>query len=101
MAIGQQSVLMETQLVLATVAQRYQLYLVPGNPLEPEALLSLHLKNDLPMTLQCALQHSPIREPFIGGSDQSRHIDVMHIFRCHTISSPVGCSYVMQHSPGM
>jgi cytochrome P450 len=48
--IGTNFALMETQLVLATIAQRYQLHLVPGHPIEPEALLSLRLRYGLPMT---------------------------------------------------
>src|SRR5260370_806696 len=52
MCIGSNFALMEMQLILATVAQRYQLHLVPGHPVEPEALLSLRLRYGLPMTLQ-------------------------------------------------
>jgi cytochrome P450 len=41
MCIGNNFALMEMQLILATIAQRYRLHLVPGHPVEPEALLSL------------------------------------------------------------
>jgi cytochrome P450 len=43
--------LMEMQLILATVAQRYRLRLVPGHQVEPEALLSQRPRYGLPMTL--------------------------------------------------
>jgi cytochrome P450 len=49
--IGNNFALMETQLVLATIAQHYQLRLVPGHPVEPEAFLSLRPRSGLPMTL--------------------------------------------------
>jgi cytochrome P450 len=51
MCIGSNFALMEMQLILATVAQRYKLRLVPGHPVEPEALLSLRPGYGLPMTL--------------------------------------------------
>src|SRR6266700_2650341 len=49
--IGSNFALMEMQLILATVAQRYRLRLVPGHQVEPEALLSLRPRYGLPMTL--------------------------------------------------
>ena len=49
--IGSNFALMEMQLILATVAQRYRLRLVPGHQVEPEALLSLRPRCGLPMTL--------------------------------------------------
>jgi cytochrome P450 len=49
--IGNNFALMEMQLILATVAQRYKLRLVPGHPVEPEAFLSLRPRYGLPMTL--------------------------------------------------
>jgi cytochrome P450 len=49
--IGNHFALIEMQLILATVAQRYHLHLVPGHPVEPEALLSLRPRYGLPMTL--------------------------------------------------
>jgi cytochrome P450 len=51
MCIGNNFALMEMQLILATVAQRYTLRLVPGHPVEPEAFLSLRPRYGLPMTL--------------------------------------------------
>ena len=54
MCIGSNFALMEMQLILATVVQRYQLHLVPGHPVEPEALLSLRPRYGLRMTLQRA-----------------------------------------------
>jgi cytochrome P450 len=53
MCIGNNFALMEMQLILATVAQRYKLRLVPGHPVEPEACLSLRPRYGLPMTLHC------------------------------------------------
>jgi cytochrome P450 len=49
--IGNHFALIEMQLILATVAQRYHLHLVSGHPAEPEALLSLRPRYGLPMTL--------------------------------------------------
>ena len=54
MCIGNNFALMEMQLILATIAQRYKLRLVPGHPVEPEALLSLRPRYGLPMTLHRA-----------------------------------------------
>jgi cytochrome P450 len=51
--IGNNFALMEMQLILATVAQRYTLRLVPSHPVEPEAFLSLRPQYGLPMTLHC------------------------------------------------
>ena len=42
---------MEAQLVLATIAQRYRLRLVPGHRVEPQALLTLRPRGGLPMML--------------------------------------------------
>jgi cytochrome P450 len=52
MCIGNYFALMEMQLILATVVQRYRLHLVPGHTVEPEALLSLRPRCGLPMLLQ-------------------------------------------------
>src|SRR5437588_446894 len=49
-------VIQEAQLVLATVAQRYCLRLVPGHPVEPQVLLTLRPRYGLPMTLLPRLQ---------------------------------------------
>jgi len=51
MCIGNHFAMMEAQLVLATIAQRYQLRLVPGHTVEPEALVTLRPRDGLPMTL--------------------------------------------------
>jgi cytochrome P450 len=40
---------MEAQLILATVAQRYRLHLVPGHPVEPQALVTLRPRYGLAM----------------------------------------------------
>lgn len=50
--LGNNFALMEMQLILATVAQRYKLRLVPGHTVEPEALFSLHPRYGLPMMLE-------------------------------------------------
>ena len=41
----------EAQLILATVAQRYRLDLVPGHPVVPEPLVTLSARHGLLMTL--------------------------------------------------
>jgi cytochrome P450 len=50
--IGNTFALMEAQLILATVAQRYRLCLVPDHPVEPQALLTLRPRDGLPMRLE-------------------------------------------------
>ena len=50
--IGNEFAAMETQLVLAIVAQRYRLRLVPGHPVEALALLTLRQRNGVLMTLE-------------------------------------------------
>jgi cytochrome P450 len=49
--IGNTFAMMEVQLVLATVAQRYCLRLLPGHPVEPQVLLTMRPRYGLPMTL--------------------------------------------------
>lgn len=49
--IGNAFAMMEAQLVLATVAQRYSLRLVPGHRAEPQVQLTLRPRCGLPMTL--------------------------------------------------
>jgi cytochrome P450 len=49
--IGNQFALTEAQLVLATIAQRYQLRLVPGHPVRPRPVFVLRTSDGLPMTL--------------------------------------------------
>ncbi len=51
MCIGSNFAMMEAQLILATVAQRYQLRLLPGHRVEPEVLLTMRPRYGLPMTL--------------------------------------------------
>ena len=43
--------MMEAQLILATIAQRYQLRMVPGHPVEPQMLVTLRPKYGLQMTI--------------------------------------------------
>jgi cytochrome P450 len=47
---------MEAQLILATVAQRYRLRLVPGHRVVPEVVLTIRPRHGLPVTLQSAEQ---------------------------------------------
>ncbi len=42
---------MEAQLILAGVAQKYRLDLVPGYPVEPEAMMTLQARHGVMMTL--------------------------------------------------
>lgn len=51
LCIGSNFAMMEAQLILATIAQRYRLRLVPGHQVEPQALLTLRPRHGLPMTL--------------------------------------------------
>jgi cytochrome P450 len=50
--IGNSFAMMEAQLMLATIAQRYQLRLAPGQAVEPEPLLTLRPKGGLKMRVQ-------------------------------------------------
>ncbi|MCI0648631.1 MAG: cytochrome P450 [Chloroflexi bacterium] len=47
--IGSHFALTEAQLILATIAQRCRLELVPGHPVEPDPLITLRPKYGLPM----------------------------------------------------
>lgn len=49
--IGNSFAMMEAQLLLATLAQRYRLELVPGRRVEPEPLVTLRPRGGLPMRL--------------------------------------------------
>jgi cytochrome P450 len=49
--IGNNLALIESQLILATVAQRYSLRLVPGTRVEPQPTVALRPRNGLPMKL--------------------------------------------------
>jgi cytochrome P450 len=50
--IGNQFALTEAQLVLAAIAQRYQLRLVAGHPVKPNPVFTLRTSNGLPMTAE-------------------------------------------------
>ncbi len=52
MCIGNHFAMMEAQLILSTVAQRYQARLVPGHQVEPQMSVTLRPRYGLPMTLQ-------------------------------------------------
>ena len=43
--------MLEAQLIIATVAQRYELTLVPGRRVEPERKFVLRPRGGLPMTI--------------------------------------------------
>jgi cytochrome P450 len=49
--IGRSLALVEAQLILATVAQKYRLHLVPGHPVEPKAMMTLQPRHGVLMTL--------------------------------------------------
>jgi cytochrome P450 len=49
--IGNEFALMESQLVLAMIAQRFRLRVAPGHTAEPEPLITLRPKGALPMTV--------------------------------------------------
>ena len=49
--IGRHFAMMEAQIVLAVLAQRYRLDMVPGHPVEPQAMISLRPRFGLPMTV--------------------------------------------------
>lgn len=52
LCVGKPFAIMETRLVLATVAQHYQLRLLPGHPVTPEALVTLRPRYGMPMTVE-------------------------------------------------
>ncbi|GIV95852.1 MAG: cytochrome P450 [Herpetosiphonaceae bacterium] len=52
LCIGNNFALMEAQLILATLAQRYQLELVPGHRVEPEPLITLRPRYGLRMVVK-------------------------------------------------
>jgi cytochrome P450 len=51
LCIGHNFALLEAQLIIATVAQRYQLDLAPGHAVEPERIFVLRPRGGLPMTI--------------------------------------------------
>jgi cytochrome P450 len=51
LCIGQNLAMMEMLLVLAMVTQAYQLHLVPGHPVEPQARITLRPRHGILMTL--------------------------------------------------
>ena len=50
--IGNQFALIEAQLIVATLAQRYRLHLVPGHRVEPWPLITLRPRFGMPMTIE-------------------------------------------------
>jgi len=51
LCIGSNFARMEAELILATIAQRYQLRLLPGHQVDPQVLLSMRPRHGLPMML--------------------------------------------------
>lgn len=49
--IGNNFALMEAQLILSTIAQRYRLRLIPNHPVEPQMVVTLRPRYGMPMTL--------------------------------------------------
>ena len=52
--IGQSFALIEAQLVLATIVQRYRLDLLPGHVVTPVAAVTLRPRTSMPMTVHAA-----------------------------------------------
>jgi cytochrome P450 len=52
LCMGNHFALMETQIILAMVAQRYRLQSVPGHPVEPSISLMLRARHGIRMTLE-------------------------------------------------
>jgi cytochrome P450 len=52
LCIGNQFALTEAQLALASLAQRYRRQLLPGHPVPPNPIFTLHTSHGLPMNLQ-------------------------------------------------
>ena len=59
LCIGQHFALIEAQLALAMIAQRYQLRLVPGQRIEPQVMVTIRPRSGVQMTLRS-------REPMPG-----------------------------------
>ena len=58
--IGNSFAMMEAVLVLATIAQRYQLAMLPGQPITPHATLTLRPHPNLQMTLAARPAQAPV-----------------------------------------
>ena len=52
MCIGADFAMIEAQLALASIAQRYRLRLAPGQKVEQQALVTLRPRDGMPMRLQ-------------------------------------------------
>lgn len=50
--VGAALAVTETMLILATMAQRYRLHLVPGHPVEPQAIVTLRARRGMKMVLE-------------------------------------------------
>ncbi|MCG8350678.1 MAG: cytochrome P450 [Chloroflexales bacterium] len=60
--IGNNFAMMELQLVLATIAQRYRLALVPGHPIEPEPMITLRPRYGILMDLVPRTEAETLRD---------------------------------------
>ncbi len=58
--IGAAFAMAEAMLILATIAQRYRLRLVPGHPVEPQGLITLRARHGLAMTLERRQEARPL-----------------------------------------
>src|SRR5438046_2942926 len=56
--IGESFAWMELVLVVATIAQRWKLRLVPGHPVEPQALVTLRTRYGMRMTIERRIESS-------------------------------------------
>ena len=66
--IGNHFALIEAQLIVATLAQRYRLHLVPQHRVEPWALITLRPRFGMPMTIEPRVAETT----FVVGSTQIR-----------------------------
>jgi len=63
--IGESFAWMELVLVIATIAQRWRLRLVPGHPVEPEALVTLRTKHGMRMIAERRGADDAAQEPLL------------------------------------
>jgi cytochrome P450 len=50
--VGRQFAMMEAQLIVATIAQRFRLRVVPNHPVEPYPILTLRPRHGIPVTVE-------------------------------------------------
>lgn len=76
--LGRSFALMEAQLIVATVAQRYRLQLVPGYPVEPLAMMTLQPRHGVMMTLH----RQPAHGEGLDRNERERQSTVRKGFDC-------------------